>query len=79
MRAGWSIMALVTVLKPDIGIVGPSQRQGLTITMESLKLEAFKSDCDRHMNILRNHVSSQEMCCNGYVILTYIMLTEDYC
>ena len=37
LRAVWSIMALVNVLKPDIVIVGPSRRRGLTITMEGFK------------------------------------------
>ena len=30
LRAAWSIMALVKVLKPDRVIVGPSRRRGLT-------------------------------------------------
>ena len=37
LSAAWSIMALVTVLKSYIIIVGPSQGQGLTITMEKFK------------------------------------------
>ena len=35
LRAAWSNMALVTVLKPDIVIVGPSRRRGLIITMDN--------------------------------------------